>query len=251
MDLDRIFSVASDGALVQMIQRARERLVIVAPAVGDAVADITDDQLRGQISSRLRAPAEVLGPFEISIETENGSRDEKVDERWVAHERKRIEDEYTFVVPRYGRVIFHRQKANFSREITRFERNVEKYCAAARKAFGDTKAGFRDRLVAEYLPRWRQKPPSRFAKYGVPSTEENLRSELVHRIDTLVNDALLFQEPIVRVIYKDIARQSVDSVEFRGLLAKAMQRRGVPVPEIESLFSAGDAALTAHGFKPI
>jgi hypothetical protein len=90
--------------------------------------DIADDQLRDRISGKLGASAKVLGPFEILIETKDGKAVVKVDEPWVARERKRIEDEYTYVVPRYGRVIFHRDKCRFLGEIERFRRNVDEYC---------------------------------------------------------------------------------------------------------------------------
>src|SRR5262249_24877731 len=117
--------------------------------------DVTDNELRGQISGRLRAPTEAFGPFEILIETKDGWSVVKADERWIGRERKRIEDEYTYVVPRYGRVILHRKKEEFSKEIERFRRNVDEYCWIARKALSDLKSEFESRLIAEYLPRWK------------------------------------------------------------------------------------------------
>jgi hypothetical protein len=47
--------------------------------------DIADDQLRRQLCTRLRLPAEALGPFDVTIETKDGKAlGKKVDERWIA-----------------------------------------------------------------------------------------------------------------------------------------------------------------------
>src|SRR4051812_9239429 len=39
IDLDRAFSVATDETLVHLIQRARQRLIVVSPALTDPVAN--------------------------------------------------------------------------------------------------------------------------------------------------------------------------------------------------------------------
>jgi hypothetical protein len=65
----------------------------------------------------------------------------------------------------------------------------------------------------------------------------------------MINDALSFQNPTVRVIRKDVAFQSIHNEEFRATLENAMQRRGVPVAEIRSLFGVGDAAPAQASFS--
>ena len=42
---DRTFTVASDAALVELVSSAHQRLVIVSPALGDAVVDAVIEQL--------------------------------------------------------------------------------------------------------------------------------------------------------------------------------------------------------------
>ena len=66
--------------------------------------DITDENLRRNISGRVRTPAQVAGPFKISIETPSATKVLDVGEKWLRDERKRIEDEYTFPIPHFGRV---------------------------------------------------------------------------------------------------------------------------------------------------
>ena len=82
-------------------------------------------------------------------------------------------------------------------------------------------------------------------------TEDNLKVELQDKIGKMISEALSFQEPIVRVIHKDISMQSIHSEEFRALLEKAMRRGGVPVSEINSLFAVGDAAPARTSFEVV
>lgn len=50
------------------------------------------------------------------------------------------------------------------------------------------------------------------------------------------SDGMLGSEPVV---YKDIASESVRDTGFLDPLQKTMQKRGVPAPVIDSLFSSG------------
>jgi len=55
--------------------------------------------------------------LEIIAEAKNGDNQIVVDEKWISRERERIEDEYTYLVPRYGRIIFSRDRDAFQDEI--------------------------------------------------------------------------------------------------------------------------------------
>jgi len=55
VDADRTFAVASDNSLVDLIRSARRRLVVIAPALTDPVADAIADRLPE------------LGPLSISV----------------------------------------------------------------------------------------------------------------------------------------------------------------------------------------
>jgi hypothetical protein len=204
--------------------------------------DIADDQLRDQISSRLRAPAEALGPFEITVETEKGEEKVKADEKWISRERKRIEDQYTYVVRRYGRVIFSRDREAFNTAIERFKRNLKTFCDAALTAFQELASNFEDRLIKEYFPRWQQNPPRIFTRFGIQATDENLQRELHNIVKMTTTEAIAFEAPQVRVVYKNVAQESVHDADFREPLRNVMLRRRVPISIIDSLFSVGDAA---------
>ena len=93
-----------------------------------------------------------MGPFDISVETANGKSDTKVDEKWFSGERKRIEDAYTFVVSRFGRVLLSVDRQNFDSEIERFKKNLEKYHQAVLAGLKNIETDFESSLVKEYLP---------------------------------------------------------------------------------------------------
>jgi hypothetical protein len=212
---------------------------------------ITDDQLRDQISSRLRAPAEALGPFEITVETADGETKIKAGEKWISHERKRIEDQYTYIVPRYGRVIFSRDRDAFNTTIERFKRNLKTFCDAGAKAFREIASNFENRLVSEYLPRWKQNPPGMFERFGIPVTDESIERELRNIVKMTTNEAIAFEPPQVRVVYKNIAQESIYDADFHGSLRKVMIRRRVPISLIDSLFAVGDAAPAKGRFSDL
>ena len=191
-----------------------------------------------------------MGPFDISVETANGKSDTKVDEKWFSGERKRIEDAYTFVVSRFGRVLLSVDRQNFDSEIERFKKNLEKYHQAVLAGLKNIETDFESSLVKEYLPKWQQHPPASFARYGLAPTDENLQKQLRSVIDELIRKTISFEPPRVRVVYKNIAPESVRNPEFLEPLHKIMRRRGVPLAVIESLFASGDAAPAIGGVDP-
>jgi hypothetical protein len=69
-------------------------------------------------------------------------------------------------------------------------------------------------------------------------------------IDELIRKTISFEPPRVRVVYKNIAPESVRNPEFLEPLHKIMRRRGVPLAVIESLFASGDAAPAIGGVDP-
>lgn len=250
-DVSRAVRVFNSKVQYVEIQAENYRISSRQIRLPPELIDIADDQLRDQISTRLRAPAEALGPFDIVVERENGQLQLKADEKWIRSERKRVEDQYTYQIPRYGRVIFTRDREVFDKEIGRFTRNLDKYCQAARAAFKTIETAFADRLVNEFLPKWQQNPPRNFAEHGIEPTDDVMKQELNSIAHQLAQEAISFETPEVRIVYKSISPESVRQAEFLNPLLKGMRRRRVPIAVIESLFSAGDAAPPTTGFTKI
>jgi hypothetical protein len=163
----------------------------------------------------------------------------------LTRERRRIEDRYTYAIKGFGRVIFNRNKAEFAADIERFKKNVEEYCWIARNYLTQAKSRFHGRLVEEYFEKYKNWSSKNYEQFDL--TDDDLKVELQDLVATAIDDTLLFEEPIVRVVYKDITIQSIDDQAFRNELETAMRRKGrgrekVPIVEIKSLFGVGDAA---------
>jgi hypothetical protein len=217
----------------------------------EELLDITDDQIKERISSRIRAPTDGLGKLKIPIKTADGVDEVEVDDKWLQAERKRIEDDYTFIVPNFGRVILGTHRQAFDNEIEDFKKNLETYHTAVLAALEVVKSDFEDRLLNEYLPKWQAHPPKRYARYKTPPTKENLELDLRHTFQDVLQKAISLEAPRVRVVYKNVAPESVRDTTFLDPLRKIMQQRNVPIAVINSLFASGDAAPASRDFERI
>jgi hypothetical protein len=71
MTEDRTFAVASDKALVELILRARKRLVVIAPALTQAVADALSRRSDLHATVILDSEAEV---YRLGLRRSGGAR---------------------------------------------------------------------------------------------------------------------------------------------------------------------------------
>ncbi|HLY56429.1 MAG TPA: hypothetical protein VKS60_12785 [Stellaceae bacterium] len=204
--------------------------------------DVADDELRSRVSGRIAMPEGGLGIFEIEVETASGAKKTTVDERWLTKQRKRIEDKYTFLVPRYGRVIMHTLREEFDAEIKRFNITLDRYRNAVIAKVSSLKADLVTQIVQEYLPRWIRQPHANYIRYGWTPTAEVLEAELRRTAECIVNEAFDYDLPIVRAVYKSVAPENVRDPQFLDPLKTGMRKQGVPEPIIASLFASGDAA---------
>ncbi len=248
-DVARALRVFSSRVQYVELEVANYRFSSKQVPLPPELLDVADDRLKKQISSRIRAPVNDLGKLTVLIKTAEKIDAVEVDDKWLSGERKRIEDVYTFVVPNFGRVILSSDRQAFHSEIERFTENLESYHRAVLSALEGVKTDFEDRLVKEYLPRWQEHPPANFARYGLVPTKENLEQQLRDSVQDLLQKAISFEPPRVRIVYKNIAPESVRDTDFLEPLRKIMQRRGVPVAVINSLFASGDAAPASGRFE--
>jgi hypothetical protein len=220
-------------------------------ALPDELLDITDDELRKRISGRIQAPTSGLGKLKITVETPEGKQDEmEIDERWSIAERKRIEDRYTFAVPRYGRVILNTERLSFNKEVGRFERNLAAYHVAVVAAVKKVGGKFEESVVDEFLPRWKAHPPDNLTRYIPEPTDEDIEQYIRPIAQRLFKGAVEFAPPYVRIVYKNISPESVRDPNFLEALKVRMRRRKVPEAFIWSLFATCDAAPTVEGLTP-
>jgi hypothetical protein len=212
------------------------------------LVDIGNDSLKKAITGRIRAPFEDIGKLEITIETEGKSESINVDDNWLKKERKRIEDEYTFQINNFGRVILFSDRDEFDKSILRFKMVIETYRGALRAKLSGSSAAFEEQIIDEFLPRWQDKHPKRFARYGLETTPDNMRMELRSLARQIWESAIGFEEPRVKVLYKNVAPETIYDPAFVEVLKTIMVKRGVPLKIIRSLFEAGQAAPESGAF---
>ena len=247
-DIARAIRVFSSQA--EFVELEIENLRVVArrvPLPPDLLG-IRSEGLISRINSTLSAPTEVNGPFEVEVEQADGTtKSTKVDSRWVNEQRAIIEREFTFLVPRHGRVILIRDKESFQAELSRFERNIERYRAAASAAFSKSREDFKQALIEEFLPTWEASPPGYVTRYRPHPTKEQIMERLGERLDGLLEQASSFQPIRCRVLYKGITWASANDPKFTHSLTETMRKRGVPKAELAKLFTEFDAAKGQTG----
>ena len=91
------------------------------------LVDVADNDLKNRITGRIRAPFDGIGKLEVTLDDDGKVEQLKVDDDWLKKERKRIEDEYTFQINNFGRVILSSDRDAFDKAATRFRSIVEKY----------------------------------------------------------------------------------------------------------------------------
>jgi hypothetical protein len=212
------------------------------------LVDVADDDLRNRISSRIRAPLDGIGKLEVKIEHDGKSESIKVDDDWLNKERKRIEDEYTFPINNFGRVILYSDRDAFDKATSRFKSVVGKYQVALRDALVTKQSEFEKRIVDEFSRRWEQNPPKHFARWGIEPTPEKIRAELQKLAQELFQSAITFDPPVVKILYKNVGPENIRDERFLDALKRIMLKRRVPTAIIESLFESGQAAPETGAF---
>jgi hypothetical protein len=84
------------------------------------------------------------------IEYDGKSESIKVDDDWLNKERKRIEDEYTFQINNFGRVILYSDRDAFDKATSRFKSIVEKYQGVLHDTLVTKQSEFERRIVEEF-----------------------------------------------------------------------------------------------------
>ena len=201
---------------------------------------IVNDDLRGRFDGKLGPPPELLEPFSVEIETAEGRREkQRVDAKWFAAERRRIEDQYTFTVPKYGRLIYGTRWPDFRAETERLERNLKAYHATLIVAAKESRDHLKKTLFREFLPNLLRTPPAHLMRYrnGRNPSREDIRWYLDREIERLVSRIVTIRRPEVRIVRKDVAPESLREQGFIEGLEKRL-----PPHEIEGLFTDRDAA---------
>jgi hypothetical protein len=205
------------------------------------LVDVTDDKLKARMNSRIAAPVEEV-PLEITFGPADASETLAVDQTWLDNEKARIERDYTFPIPRFGRVILYKDKERFAKDANRFVRIVEAYQKALKAHMDKSRDNFTKQIVEEYRPRWRRQPSEYFKRWDLEPSAKNIEDRLTKLANDVFARAIAFQAPEVRVVFKNVSFENIQDENFLKPLKGIMEKRDVPASVINSLFTFGAAA---------
>lgn len=210
--------------------------------------ELSDEELKNRITSKIRAPFDDIGKLDVTIEWAGKTETLKIDDKCLGRERKRIEDEYKFQIANFGRVILSSDREAFENATGRFQAIVENYQAALHAALLAKRTEFEKRIVDEFAGRWTQTPPAYFARWGIKPTPEKIGTELRRLAGETFDTAVEFDPPTVKKLYKSVAPENIQDSAFLEGLERIMVKRRVPRDVIDSLFESGHAAPESGSF---
>ncbi|MEH6952559.1 hypothetical protein V4R08_14680 [Nitrobacter sp. NHB1] len=247
-DITRKMNVFSSRVQYVEFSASNYRLTTRQIPLPPELIDVDDADLKNRINSRIRPPFDGIGKLAIRIESGGKSESIQVDDTWLKNERKRIEDEFTFQINNFGRVILYGDREAFDNATSRFKQIIEAYQKALSKKLVEEKTAFEERIVEEFWRRWENNPPKYFARWNLETSSENIRRELGRLAEELFKSAISFEAPVIKILYKNVAPENIRDSSFLESLRRIMIKRRVPPTIIDTLFESGEAAPESGAF---
>jgi hypothetical protein len=247
-DITRRMNVFSSRVQYVEFSASNYRLTTRQIPLPPELIDVDDDDLKSRINSRIRPPFDGIGKLEINIESGGKLASIQVDDIWLKNERKRIEDEFTFQINNFGRVILYGDRDAFDKATSRFKQIIEAYQKALGEKLVEEKIAFEERIVEEFWRKWEQSPPKYFARWNIETNSENIRRELGRLAEELFKSAISFEAPVIKILYKNVAPENIRDSNFLESLRRIMVKRRVPPAIIDTLFESGEAAPETGAF---
>ena len=242
----RVFTAAAEFVELKILNYKLSKHRVSLP---EEFLRVDDADLKKRISGQLRAPLDGIGVQNVVIEIKNETEGElQVDEAFIEKERKEIEDQFTYVLPKKGRVILKRDRADFDRQIERLEQIVQKYQAGLKTSVEAAREGFKEHMLEEFENRWKSNPPSFLRRRSDGNHPDRIKEAILSRADQLFSMTVNFAPPEVVVNYKGIVIEDIKDHDFREKLHVAMKKANVDQGTLGKLFEIGDAAAAQHSF---
>ncbi len=242
----RVFTAAAEFVELKVSNYQLSKRRVTLP---DEFVGVGDATLRERISGQIRAPFDGIGAQKIKIEIDGRQEELLVDEEFIERERREIEDTFTYVLPKKGRLILKRDRADFDRQIARFQQIVVKFRDALKASIDTAREGFKNQMLKEFAERWRVSPPSFLKRRSGGEDSDRIKAEILRRADALFSVIVSFAAPDVTVNYKGIVIEDIEDPTFRSMLRTAMEKAKVDQDTLKKLFETGDAAAAQGAFK--
>jgi hypothetical protein len=209
---------------------------------------LENEDLRRDIESSLKIPIDLATEVQIKITSWRGDETLLVNEARIQRERDSIERAFFYDWKGRGKVILRKDKGQLKKELNRWVSIITSYHGALKDKFDESKAAFRERLVAEFLEVWQKSPPDHLTRRGVPS-EDASRLDIERAADGMFDKAVTLGTTEAKPVYKDISIEDLKDGELMDSLRKVMENAGVDPKTVEKLFQSGDAAAAQGSFE--
>ena len=213
---------------------------------------VDNTRLKKRISSQIRAPLDEIDSQKVTVVIEGKDDEElQVDEAFIEKERKEIEDQFTYVLPKKGRVILKRDRADFDRQIERLKQILNKYQDALKESVDSARESFKDQMYVEFKEIWKSNPPSFLKRRSGGDDPDRIKVEIFNRADALFSEIVNYDPPEVIVNYKGIVIEDIENHGFRAKLRAAMEKARVDKDTLKNLFEIGAAVAARHSSQRI
>jgi hypothetical protein len=186
------------------------------------------------VASQFHAQFDLVQQGQIEVKTEKGNT---INERSLLKRRKDIEDSFLVKLTGYGTVVLRGNKERLLEAVEQLKSEVSLYSQGAVKQLHEQMNRSSRRLVDALFPSVKQNPPDSYTKLHGPAVpDEYLRQRLEEDIAGAFGDAATLVEDMqVKVVFKDVAYESLVDSKFLDIARKAM-------PGLELLHDEYDAA---------
>jgi hypothetical protein len=183
----------------------------------------------------------------IGSASEFGPEKLEVNPEYIENERRKIEQEFIYTIPNYGRVVYKAFQKGFEEKVSRFEAMINAYFSALREQITEKVSAVSERVAEALLPRVKDSPPERYCRHVERPSEEEIRGLLGRDIRRALAGAIRLERHRVRYLYKDIAYQTFMDKDFIEKLRNVLERNLVPESMLKDIFLESSAVLEKGG----
>ncbi len=186
------------------------------------------------VESQFHAHFNLVQQGQIEVKTEKGRT---ITERSLLTQRKGIEKSFLISLKGYGTVVLRANKERFMEAIEQLKSDVACYAKGATAQLQTQMDRSQEMLVDALFPSVKQNLPDSYTKFHGPSVpdaclRQYLEDDIAHAFGTA---NALVEDMQVKVVFKDVAYESLVDSSFLDIARKAM-------PEVEFLHDEYDAA---------
>ncbi|RJO61272.1 hypothetical protein C4544_03305 [candidate division WS5 bacterium] len=185
------------------------------------------------VQSQLHAHFNLVKSAKLEVNVNNVS----ISEESLRKKKQRIMKDYLILLAGYGSVVLRSNKTNLEEDVDKLKKDIETYQKGIETELEQHINQNADTLINALFPAVKQNPPSAYTKFhGKNITDAQLRQFLEEDIKGAFGAADdLIKEMTVKLVYKDVAYESLVDSEFLKIAREA-------IPGIDFLHEEFNAA---------